>query len=42
MGLFQTLVTSRGDLVRYSKVLDMRATAYTASFEDTGETPQSS
>ncbi len=31
--------TSRGDTVRYSKVLDMKATAYTASFEDTGKNP---
>ncbi len=31
--------TSRGDTVRYKKVMDMRATAYTASFEDTGKKP---
>ena len=31
--------TSRGDTVRYSKVLDMKATAYTASFKDTGKSP---
>ncbi len=31
--------TSRGDTVRYRKVLDMKATAYTASFEDTGKKP---
>ena len=31
--------TARGDVVRYKKVLDMRATAYTASFEDTGKHP---
>ena len=31
--------TSRGDTVRYSKVLDMKATAYTASFKDTGKAP---
>lgn len=31
--------TARGDVVRYKKVLDMRATAYTASFQDTGKTP---
>lgn len=31
--------TSRGDTVRYSKVMDMRATAYTASFKDTGKAP---
>ncbi|NLM09943.1 MAG: DUF348 domain-containing protein [Clostridiaceae bacterium] len=38
-GIVPNFVTSRGDLVRYSKVLDMRATAYTASFEDTGKHP---
>lgn len=31
--------TARGDTIRYSKVLDMRATAYTASFKDTGKHP---
>lgn len=31
--------TSRGDTVRYNKVLDMKATAYTASFKDTGKKP---
>ena len=31
--------TSRGDTVRYSKVMDMKATAYTASFKDTGKVP---
>jgi len=31
--------TSRGDVIRYSKVLDMRATAYTASYKDTGKKP---
>lgn len=31
--------TTRGDVVRYSKVLNMRATAYTASFADTGKHP---
>lgn len=31
--------TSRGDVVRYSKALEMRATAYTASFKDTGKSP---
>lgn len=31
--------TARGDVVRYKKVLDMRATAYTASFKDTGKHP---
>ena len=31
--------TSRGDTLRYSKVLSMKATAYTSSFEDTGKSP---
>jgi uncharacterized protein YabE (DUF348 family) len=31
--------TARGDVVRYKKVLNMRATAYTASFKDTGKHP---
>ena len=31
--------TARGDTIRYKKVLDMRATAYTASFKDTGKNP---
>lgn len=31
--------TSRGDVIRYSRVYDMRATAYTASFKDTGKRP---
>ena len=31
--------TARGDTIRYKKVLDMRATAYTASFKDTGKHP---
>lgn len=31
--------TARGDIIRYSKVLNMRATAYTSSFKDTGKTP---
>lgn len=31
--------TSRGDVLRYKKVIDMRATAYTASFKDTGKSP---
>jgi len=32
-------MTARGDTIRYSKVLDMKATAYTASFKDTGKRP---
>lgn len=31
--------TSRGETIRFSKVLDMRATSYTASFTDTGKRP---
>ena len=31
--------TSRGESFRYKKVLDMKATAYTASFKDTGKHP---
>lgn len=31
--------TSRGEIVRYKKVMNMRATAYTASFKDTGKRP---
>lgn len=31
--------TSRGDVFRYTDVLDVRATSYTASFEDTGKHP---
>jgi len=31
--------TSRGDTIRYDKVLNMRATAYTASYADTGKHP---
>jgi len=39
VGTLATLKTSRGDTVRYTKVLDMRATAYTSSFKDTGKHP---
>lgn len=31
--------TARGDVVRYQNVIDMRATAYTASLKDTGKSP---
>lgn len=31
--------TARGDVIRYKKVLNMKATAYTASFKDTGKNP---
>jgi uncharacterized protein YabE (DUF348 family) len=30
---------SRGSIVRYSRVIDVRTTAYTASYEDTGKRP---
>lgn len=36
-GTVMNFRNSRGDVVRYSKVLDMRATAYTSSLEDTGK-----
>ncbi|HEX2945102.1 MAG TPA: 3D domain-containing protein [Clostridia bacterium] len=38
-GTVMNFKTSRGDTVRYSKVIDMRATAYTSSFEETGKAP---
>ena len=38
-GTAATLVTSRGDAVRYKRSVEMRATAYTASYEDTGKRP---
>lgn len=38
-GTVPNFKTSRGEIVRYSKVLEMRATAYTSSFEDTGKHP---
>lgn len=31
--------TARGDVIRYKKVLDMRASAYTASYKETGKRP---
>lgn len=31
--------TSRGDTLRFSKAIDMKATSYTASFKDTGKQP---
>lgn len=31
--------TSRGETIRFSKVIDMKATSYTSSFEDTGKNP---
>ncbi len=38
-GTVPNFKTSRGDTVRYLKVLGMNATAYTSSFEDTGKHP---
>lgn len=38
-GTALSLRTSRGDTVRYSKVMDMSATAYTASLKDTDKAP---
>lgn len=38
-GTIASLVTSRGDTIRYKQVLNMRATAYTASYKDTGKNP---
>ena len=38
-GTMLTHNTARGGEIRYSKVLDMKATAYTASFECTGKHP---
>ncbi|NMB96492.1 MAG: DUF348 domain-containing protein [Clostridiaceae bacterium] len=37
-GTIASLTTSRGDKIRYKQVLDMRATAYTSSYKDTGKT----
>ncbi len=38
-GTVKNFTSNRGDLVRYSKTLDLKATAYTASFADTGKSP---
>lgn len=38
-GTILNFKTSRGETVRYSKVLSMRSTAYTASLADTGKKP---
>jgi len=38
-GTLATLKTSRGDVVRFNKTISMSATAYTASYEDTGKSP---
>ena len=39
IGTVPNFKTSRGDVVRYTKVIEMEATAYTASFKDTGKHP---
>jgi uncharacterized protein YabE (DUF348 family) len=38
-GTVRKLKTNRGEVFRYSEVKNMRATAYTASFKDTGKHP---
>ena len=38
-GTVPNFKTSRGDTVRYKKVMEMYATSYTSSFEDTGKHP---
>lgn len=38
-GTIATYTASRGDIIRYKKVLNMSATAYTASFKDTKKHP---
>jgi len=38
-GTIGSYVTSRGASLKYKKVIDMKATAYTASFKDTGKSP---
>ncbi|MDQ2086358.1 3D domain-containing protein [Herbivorax sp. ANBcel31] len=38
-GTVASYVSSRGDKFRYTDVLDMRATSYTASYQCTGKTP---
>lgn len=40
IGTVPNFKTSRGDVVRYKKVLEMKATAYTSSYEDTGKHPE--
>lgn len=39
IGTVKNFMSHRGDVVRYSKTLDLKATAYTASFADTGKHP---
>jgi len=38
-GTVPNFKTSRGDVVRYSKVIEMNSTAYTSSYADTGKNP---
>jgi len=38
-GTIMTHKISRGDVIRYTKVLDMKATAYTSDYADTGKRP---
>lgn len=38
-GTLMGYTTTRGEKFRYKEVMNMRATAYTASFKDTGKTP---
>ncbi len=38
-GTVKNFTNNRGDLVRFSKIMDMKATAYTASLADTGKAP---
>lgn len=38
-GTILNFKTARGEVVRYTKVLEMRSTAYTASYKDTGKSP---
>lgn len=39
LGTVKNFKSNRGDLVRYSKIMDLKATAYTASLHDTGKSP---
>lgn len=39
LGTVKNFTSHRGDLVRYAKAVDLKATAYTASFADTGKHP---
>ena len=38
-GTYEPKKTSRGKVLNYKKVLEMKATAYTASYKDTGKSP---